>query len=154
MSDDIYSPPVAEPLPSAPIDRKRGRGVAIAGVVFQVIGLSSLYFTYNAILNIFEAVASQGERADPNGLQTELDGNSRLAVYAGCVGIAGGLVCLWSLFGKGNRERWFQALGMILALLYLIVFPFGTLIGIVLIIGFIVKWKEFRSATIGEVAHG
>jgi hypothetical protein len=27
MTDGIYSPPVAEPLPVAPIDRKRGRGV-------------------------------------------------------------------------------------------------------------------------------
>ena len=68
-------------------------------------------------------------------------------VIGSFLAIGGAVLCGIALFGQGNREKWFLRCGMTISILNLLVVPVGTVIGIVLIIGFIMKWKEFQTST-------
>lgn len=153
MTNEIYSPPAAEFLTDAPFDRKRGRGIAIAGVVLLAATLVGLAITAFYLTQAFATLADNGQ-ADPAQLAGAITDSMMATVIGSLVAIGGAVLCGIAIFGQGNREGWFLGVGMTLSILNLLVVPVGTVIGIVLIIGFIVKWKEFRSATIGEVAHG
>jgi ABC-type Fe3+ transport system permease subunit len=146
MSDDIYSPPVAKPLPSAPIDRKRGRGIAIARVVLLAATLVGLIGTVVGMVGALGTLAESGQ-ADPSKLAGDIQIAMVTTLIGSGVALVGAVLCGIALFGQGNRGKWFLRCGMTLSILNLLVVPVGTVIGIVLIIGFIVKWNEFQIST-------
>ena len=150
MTDGIYSPPVADPLPLAPIDRKRGRMLAIWGLVFLAGTLVGLVMTVISMVNAFGTLAESGQ-ADPTQLAGDISASLVATLIGSCVALVGGVLCGIAIFGQGNRERWFIGNGMALAFLNLFVFPVGTVVGVVLFIGFIMRWREFNPSK--EVAH-
>ena len=146
MTNEIYSPPVAEPLPDASFDRKRGRGIAIAGVVLLAATLVGLAITAFHLTQVFATLADNGQ-ADPSQLAGDISRSMVATVIGSFLAIGGAVLCGIALFGQGNREKWFLRCGMTISILNLLVVPVGTVIGIVLIIGFIMKWKEFQTST-------
>lgn len=150
MTNDIYSPPVAEPLPATPIDRKRGRALAILGLVLLAGTLVGLIITVISMVGAFGTLSESGQ-ADPSKLAGDISASLVATVIGSCVALVGGVLCSIAIFGQGNRERWFLGNGMALAVLNLLVFPIGTVVGVVLIIGFVMRWREFKPSK--EVSH-
>ena len=151
MTDGIYCPPVADPLPAPPFDRKRGRKLAIWGLVLLAGTLVGLVMTVISMVNAFGALAESGQ-ADPAQFAGHISASLVATMIGSCVALVGGVLCGIAIFGQGNRERWFIGNGMALAIVNLFAFPIGTLVGIVLIAGFIMRWREFKPSK--EVAHG
>lgn len=142
MGEEIYKTPMAEPLPEPPIDPKRGRMMAIVGLVF--LGLPVVAFIVSLIFMsmAFGVLAKTGE-ADPAALADSISG-ALIGSSLGMVGgIIGGVICGLALFGRGNRERWFRVWVLVISVLALVVVPVGTIVGVVMIVGVIMKWREF-----------
>lgn len=144
MTENLYQPPSAESLPPEPIDRKCGRPLAITAVVLLAMPLVSLLVIMIQMSAAFAVLAESGQ-ADPEALAGKLAGTMWITLMGwGCAvaaGVAGGV----TLIGAGNRESWYAWSIGVLSALNLIIFPVGTLVGIALLIGLIVRWREFST---------
>ncbi|MGE9270033.1 MAG: hypothetical protein ACQKBU_04455 [Verrucomicrobiales bacterium] len=152
MTETIYQPPIAELEVLRPVDRKRGRALAITGLLLFSLPLLGLLASMVWMSQIFATLASTGQ-ASPEVLASQISAMMLPMIFASVAGIVGGVICLVVVFGAGNREKWFRAWGLTLALLNLCVLPLGTLFGLVLIVALILRWKEFGAASsLDEVA--
>ena len=144
MTENLYQAPTAEPPPPEPIDRKRGRPLAIASVVLLAMPLVSLLIIVIQMSAAFAVLAESGQ-ADPDALAGKLAGTVWITLmgwgFAVAAGVAGGV----ALIGTGNRESWYAWSLGVLSALNLIIFPVGTLVGIALLVGLIVRWREFST---------
>ncbi len=145
MNDEPYRPPSGPMPPEHLLRPERGRGVAIAGLLLLVAGSALSTLLLLALARPFGELAESG-RADPDDLAARISGVLVVSAIGMVATLAGGVLSLMAVHGPGNRERWFLWLGLPVSILQLVTFPFGTLIGIGLLFGFLVKWKEFRAA--------
>ena len=143
MSGNPYQPPVEESPPDHRIRPEVGRGQAIASLVLLMLGtlVSSIVM---AMLNrAFEGLASTGS-ADPQLLASSISQVIGITLLGMACTLVGGVLAAISLYGRGNRERWFHVIGMFVFLLQLGTLPLGTPIGILLLFGGFLRWKEFH----------
>lgn len=145
MNDEPYRPPSGAVPPEHLLRPERGRGMAIAGLLLLFAGSALSTWVVVAVARPFGELAESG-RADPDDLAATISGVLVVSATAMMATLAGGVLSLMAVLGPGNRERWFPWLGLPVSILQLVTFPFGTLIGIGLLFGFLVKWKEFRAA--------
>lgn len=142
MTANPYLPPDTEEYSDALLRPERGRAVAIAALVLMT---ASTVGTALTLRTLFEGLdrAAGTQAPDPETFAAEASSALTLSYLGIAAGLIGGALASWSLFGAGNRECWFFWCGIVVTLLQLVTFPFGTLIGIVLIFGWILRWKEF-----------
>lgn len=145
MNDEPYRSPQAEPGPVVPINRKRWRAFAAAGVVLSSLHLGS----FGATSSVLKApLGKPGELIDTRKLKAEITSrvermNKIVAVLRG-LSTLGLAFCSISLFGPGNRERWFYWSVIAVGSISLLIFPFGTLVAVVLLAGLHVRREEFK----------
>jgi len=143
MEPETNRPPVAEELPAEHLLRpERGRGIAIASLVLMNLGLLASLATLVFMWFGFRSLATSGT-ADPEQLADAVATVLWITWGGMGVGLVGAILGMVAVFGRGNRERWFLIFGLPTAALQLVAFPLGTLAGIVLLVAFVVKRREF-----------
>lgn len=145
MNEDPYKTPEAELRQATRLNPRRWRAVAAIGVVLASLHLGSFEVMSSIMKNGIEnsrGMLSRDQMATEIRVRLQRANLIALALRGGS---AVGLVfCGISLFGPGNRERWFFWSTLALASISLFVFPFGTLIGAVLLAGLHFRRAEFQ----------
>jgi hypothetical protein len=117
----------------------------LLGLVWQsalIYGIGRFVFL---AAQTFIAITRSGS-PDPK-LMAEGIGQALVPVIVwGYVGAFGLLVTVLTLAISGYRARWFFWSSAGFAVLYLVVFPMGTLLGIALVILLVAKRKEFAAS--------
>lgn len=158
MSESIYQPPKAETTPGTPIDPRRGRAMAAWSLVLLGVSVIGLVVIWLALVSMIEDLTAM-MALDMDDPSRELDHlQHRFSVLRGVffsfhgMTLIGAMLGGIALFKQGNRECWFRNSLLVVSCLHALFFPIGTVIGVVLIVGLVMKWSEFRSAKEKEVA--
>lgn len=144
MSTDPYQPPADLLPPDHLLRPERGRGLAVAALALMLAGTALCWLVVISMLGAFGSLAQSG-RADPTEMAQAISATMWANLLGMLASIAGGVLGLVAVFGAGNRERWFFHLGWIVAVVQLFTFPFGTLFGIAMLFGILVKRREFAA---------
>ena len=108
-----------------------GKRLTVWGIVLQplgfIVGLAGM------VTGILQAFAELGKHSD---IRTEiLVTHIRFALYTSAVGVivscVGGILLLIALFRIKYRASWFKAAMWMLAILWLLNIPVGTILGII-----------------------
>ncbi|MBI1929532.1 hypothetical protein HYR99_35460 [Candidatus Poribacteria bacterium] len=119
-------------------ERERGRTIAIIGLLCLIFpSFVVLLGTILRMIIVFENWKSGG--ATRHGISLILP----FAIVSFIVALIGLVFICLALFGYKNRERWFFGSLTVLSILWLLYFPFGTLLGVGLLIFMLMKRKEF-----------
>ena len=123
------------PVSESPVIRPAstiGRFLAVVGAICLYAPLAGFYMTVTAMTRSFTGMSPSTAATDPSPSSSAM-GDALMATMMGygisAVGI--GLVCL-AIFAFSFRPRWLHSAFMGGSLFWLIVFPFGTIIAIVL----------------------
>ena len=147
MSSNPYQSPVEHGDPDRAIRPERGRGMAVASLALLIAGTLASGVVVVAMTRAFGILGMTG-KADPSELAAAISGVMWISLVGMLFTQAGGILAAISLFGEGNRERWFFALGMFTFVLQLGTLPLGTPIGLVLLFGGFLRWREFHPSPV------
>jgi hypothetical protein len=125
-------------------DRAEHRNMAVVGTVLLAGPLFGAMVTIINMIGAFSKLAKNDGNADASALAGDISSALIATLVGGAVGLVGvGLVSL-VLFRGFNRERWFFRSVVILAILWcLLIFPFGLIVGVYLLIVFLSRRGEF-----------
>lgn len=149
MSEDPYQTPGGESPPDLLIQPDRGRGVAVSSLVFLALGTAASALVMISMSRSFGLLASTGS-ADPQELAELISRVIWIALISMFFTLLGAIFGGMAVFGQGNRERWFLVLGLLVFVLQLGTLPLGTPVGIVLIFGMILRWREFHQSPVSN----
>ena len=149
MNSNPYQSPVEYGDPERVIQPERGRGMAVASLVLLIAGTLASGAVVVALTRAFGILEVTGE-ADPSELAATISGVIWISLVGMLFTLVGGTLAAISLFGEGNRERWFFTLGMFVFVLQLGTLPLGTPIGLVLLFGGVWKWREFHPSPVAD----
>lgn len=149
MSENPYQPPVEGLPPEHLLHPERGRARAVAGLVLLALATALSLVVVSSMVKSFGLLAETGH-ADPSELADAIAAVMWFNLLGMLATLAGGVLTAMSVYGAGNRERWFFHAGWILSTLQLATFPLGTPFGILLLFGFLMKRKEFQPGSPGE----
>jgi len=112
----------------------KGKYLAISGLVLQSGYLIGTVGTVVGMLRAFPRLANTGTTSSQEAIASDI----ALALYTTAIGLAVSLVgiillCI-ALFGTKYRAPWFRIVMWILSLLWLLSFPIGTIIGVIIMI--------------------
>jgi hypothetical protein len=146
MNESPYQPPGELMPPEHLLRPERGRGAALGALVLMLVGTLLSGLVILLVTESFLTLAETGQ-ADAEVLAQRMSWSMWATLLGLAASLAGGIIGLVAVFGAGNRERWFFFSGLPIALLQLVTFPLGTLFGILLLVGFLIKRKEFLERT-------
>ncbi len=130
---------------------ERGKLLAIWGAFLQLGAVVGLFGTVVAMLRAFARV-SQSEIGQPEALASDV----AIALYATMAGavvsLVGVVLLLIALFSTRYRAPWFGIVLWILSILWLLSFPVGTILGIVVIVYLVQHREEFTARDHAEEA--
>jgi hypothetical protein len=106
---------------------------AVVGLVWTLIPLVQVFSGFTDAETNLSTVLSQ-----------EISKTLGPVTVGAALGLVGTIMVLVALFGSRYRSPWFGTLLWVLSILYLLVFPIGTILGVIVIL-YLVKHKdEFR----------
>lgn len=143
-NDSPYAAPCANLTDDSHALRRRGRWLAATGVALFSGPAWGMLVTAFAMMRAFNTLEVAGEAETAAVLAEDIS----LALMATMVGLIVGLVgvvlILIALFGVKNRERWFFNWSVVLAIIWcLVLFPYGLVVGVPVLILFISRRLEF-----------
>ena len=119
---------------------QKGRQLAIWGIVLQLGAVVALIGTVIGIVQAFSSLA--GSDTTPSSALAEEIGKVLGPVAVGSVfGLIGIILILVALFRLRYRAPWFRTMLWVLSILWLMSFPIGTIVGVIVIV-YLVKHKE------------
>jgi len=143
MTANPYQTPTESTVPDRLIRPERGRGMAVAGLVLLFLGSLAASAVVISIAKAFAVLGATGQ-ADPAELAAAISGVMRITLLGMLFTLAGAVFAAISIYGQGNRERWFQVLGTLVFVVQLGTLPLGLPVGIFLLVGIYLKRKEFH----------
>ena len=143
MEADPYTPPASEIGPEKIDQRRQGRWIARLGVALYTGPAWGLAGTAVGMIRAFNTLA-EDEAASADALSHDIS----IALMTTMIGISAALVgavlILIALLAAKNRERWFFMWSVLLSASWCIVlFPYGLIAGLPILILFVVKRAEF-----------
>lgn len=125
------------------------RTLAIVGLACQVVFLIAWGFTIVSIVGAL-AVAQQSLAGDIDGVTRELSRGSTAMLVGLPIGGVGTILFLTA--ARKEKSRWMRRVGTSASILYLPLFPFGTVLGILTLI--VSRSIGTVSTTSAQVASG
>lgn len=123
---------------------KKGRTLALWGAWLQLGLVFGLLGTVVGMIGTFSEISKEGITGSPEALS----GNISLALTTTAIGIIPALIgmvfLLVALFSSKYRAPWFFWFMAIYAVLSLLGFPIGTVLGIVILVYIIPRKEEFK----------
>ncbi len=134
--------------------KQNGKWCAILGVALQVGPIFGLLGTVVGMIGAFNQVLNEGQA------NTEaLANNVSFALITTAIGLAIAVVGLVfiavALFGFKYRAKWFFWTLIAISILWILTFPIGTVVGIVLMIYLVQKKNDFllcEKNTTGQIS--
>lgn len=121
-----------------------GKSLALAGTVLQVGSLISLLGVVEAVQRVYARISSPGG-VDARSLASEL-GPVLLPIALGqALALLGAIFLLYALFVSRYRAPWFRTTLWVLAILWLLTPPIGTLLGLFVIVHLVLHEREFET---------
>jgi MotA/TolQ/ExbB proton channel family len=132
--------PVSELLPE---QRKRGRWLAVLGVVLSTGPIWGLVVTVFGMMKAFETMGNR-DGANVDQLAGNI-GSVLVSMAIGLfVGFLGAGMMVIALYGPRNRERWFYWNALLISVVWCVFpFPYGLIIGLPMGLMFFLKRREF-----------
>lgn len=125
-------------------ERGRGRGVAVIALILLAFStICSGVMLGMQLEGIQRSAAGDGTLDAKRFAEDAKDAMGWNLTGMGA-GLIGGALAAWTLYGVGNREEWFLWSGLVATLFQFVTFPFGPFIGIILVVGWVIRWREFR----------
>ena len=121
----------------------KGRGIAIIALLLMVTSTVCSGLMFGEWLESFERIAGSDQSFDSEEYAKKAGDETTLYLAGAVAGLLGGALIAWQLFAIGNRERWFLWSGLTVTLFQFVTFPFGPFMGIILLIGWVIRWREF-----------
>ena len=125
---------------------QKGKQLAIWGVILQPGTVVGLVGTLIGMLRALRKLA-QGDPAQTEALATDISTALYATVVGSTLALIGTVLILVALFGLRYRAPWFHVALWILAVLWLLCFPIGTILGIVIIVYLAKNRDEFTEYT-------
>lgn len=145
MEASPYSPPRSELNSEETELRKKGRWVALAGIVLFTGPIWGLLGTIIGMTRAFNTLGDS-DSATPEALAENISTALVTTAIGISVGLLGVILILTALFGVKNRERWFYRWTIGLSIFWCVTtFPFGLIIGLPIIIMLRARRAEFSN---------
>lgn len=124
----------------------KGRTLALTGAWFQLGPLFGLLGTIIGMISTFQKIGS-GEMGQPEALANDIGFALSTTAIGLCFGIIGLILMLIALFVQKYRAPWFFWFLTICSILWMFLFPIGTVLGIAILIFLITHQEEFKNKT-------
>lgn len=125
------------------MEKQKGKNLALIGAICSCGPLIGLIGTVVAMLSAFQTMDS-GSEGSPEALANDI-GIHLISTTIGLIlGILGLVLILIALFGSKYRAPWFFVVSCLLAVLWLLGFPVGTIAGIAMLIYLFKHKAEFK----------
>jgi len=121
---------------------QKGKQLAIWGLVLQLGSVFGLVCTIIALVRYYSGLADSGT-AQPSALAQEISRVLGPAAAGSVFGLIGAILILVALFGIRYRTPWFRTMLWVVSILWLMSFPIGTILGIIVIIYLVTHKDEF-----------
>lgn len=129
---------------SQKMNTSTGRILVITGLVLQVAVIIGVFIMLSGLFGAFDAIGSAKDQAEAAGMITGGVADSlRAVVITVPIGLVGLILFSVAITLGGARERWVFRCGLIAMLPWFVLFPIGTLIGIVGLIFLLSKRRLF-----------
>jgi hypothetical protein len=142
MPTNPYTPPTSEAEIPAAQQKAPGTKLSFIGLIlfaFPIISKPITYFMYQRAFMDFALNTSQYE-----SFREELRLIKNIFITSLALGLIGFIFILISFFNRKHRAPWYFYSTISLSILWgLVIFPFGLVIGLPLILLFLTKRKEF-----------
>jgi hypothetical protein len=125
---------------------QKGKQLAIWGLVLQLGSVFGLVCTIIAMVRYFSGLADSGT-AQASGLAQEISKVLGPAAAGSVFGLIGIILIFVALFRIRYRAPWFRTMLWVLSILWLMSFPLGTILGIIVIIYLARHKDEFTEQT-------
>ncbi len=125
---------------------QKGKQLAIWGLVLQLGSVLGLFCTIIAMVRYFSGLADSGT-VQASALVQEISKVLGPAAVGSVFGLIGIILILVALFRIRYRTPWFRTMLRVLSILWLMSFPIGTILGIVVIIYLARHKDEFTEQT-------
>lgn len=147
MEANPYTPPNTEISSDDSAWRKRGRWTARIGVTLFTGPIWGMMGTVMGMLRAFNTLDGNG--AGSAGALSDGVGFALVSTMIGiAVGLVGSVLVLIALFAMKNREKWFFWWSVLLSVFWcLVIFPYGMIVGLPILILFLVQRAEFANRT-------
>jgi len=133
---------------------QKGKQLAIWGLVLQLGTLVGLVGTIICMARVFSNMADSETTQSPV-LASEISMVLGPAVVGSVLGLIGIILILVALFGIRYRAPWFRTVLWVVSILWLMSFPIGTILGIIVIIYLVRHQDEFTErAPAGDGLRG
>lgn len=152
MEASPYTPPNAESASDGSAGGAKGGWVARIGLALFAGPVLGMIGTVIGMVRAFSTLAENSD-ATSEALASDIS----VALISMMIGIGLGFVglilILVALLAIGNREKWFFWCSVILSIIWcLVIFPYGAIVGIPILILFIVKRAEFPAKPMHDEA--
>jgi len=119
---------------------QKGKQLAIWGLVLQLGSVLGLVCTTVAIVRYFSSL-TDSQTAQASTLAQEISKVLGPAATGSVFGLIGIILILAALFSIRYRAPWFRTMLWVLSILWMMSFPIGTVLGIIVII-YLVRHKD------------
>ncbi|MGJ8654655.1 MAG: MotA/TolQ/ExbB proton channel family protein [Opitutaceae bacterium] len=127
---------------------KKGRTLALWGAWLQLGPVFGMIGSVIGMVRAFNEIGTDGP-GDPELLAEHISLALRTTAYGMIPALIGLVLLLVALFSSEYRAPWFFWFMVIYAVLSLLAFPIGTVIGIVILAYIIPRKKEFSGEPVG-----
>ena len=121
---------------------QKGKQLAIWGLVLQLGSVLGLVCTTVAIVRYFSSL-TDSQTAQASTLAQEIGKALGPAAIGSVFGLIGIILILVALFRIRYRAPWFRTMLWVLSILWLMSYPIGTVLGIIVIIYLVRHEDEF-----------
>ena len=121
---------------------QKGKQLAIWGLVLQLGSVLGLVCTTVAIVRYFSSL-TDSQTAQASTLAQEIGKALGPAAIGSVFGLIGIILILVALFRIRDRAPWFRTMLWVLSILWLMSYPIGTVLGIIVIIYLVRHEDEF-----------
>jgi hypothetical protein len=125
---------------------QKGKNLAIWGIALQLGTVVGLFGTIIGMVRAFGRLA-ESETAQPAALANDISIALYTTAAGSVVALVGIILILVALFGARYRAPWFRTVLWVLSILWLLSFPIGTILGIIVMVYLVNHKAEFTEQT-------
>ncbi len=123
--------------------REKGKCFAIIGIALQVAPIFGLLGMVIGMIRAFTKISSFQGQINPEALASNINFALITTAIGFAIGIAGLIFVALALFSFKYKAKWFFWTLIAFSVLWILNFPIGTVIGIVVIIYLVLKKDDF-----------
>ncbi len=145
VKTDVETMSAADPTTGAGMNEK-GKQLAVWGLILQLGSVVGLLGTLIGMVRVFNSVAD-AKTAQAGALSQDISAVLYPTIAGSVLGLIGIILILVALFRVRYRAPWFCTMLWILSVLWLLSFPIGTILGIIVIVYLVKHENEFTQQT-------